>query len=101
MPSEVAITESIGAAGGIVLALCLIPQIWKVWRTKSAQDISYWWQAMYTVGLIITLAYLVRLNAIAGYVSVSIEILFALQLVGMKMYYDRQGKKQVTRDDAA
>ncbi|KAJ3363430.1 hypothetical protein GGF31_000967 [Allomyces arbusculus] len=87
--------EAIGYVGGVVLALCLAPQIVQVVRTESAEDISYAWQFLYLVGLAITLAYLVLVDAVAGYVSVIVEIALLLVLVACKWYYDRKRAKRV------
>ena len=35
----------IGYSGGIVLSICLIPQIFKVYKTKQVDNISYIWQS--------------------------------------------------------
>ncbi|KNE67925.1 hypothetical protein AMAG_13112 [Allomyces macrogynus ATCC 38327] len=86
--------EAIGYVGGVVLALCLAPQIVQVVRTESAEDISYAWQFLYLVGLAITLAYLVLVDAVAGYVSVIVEIALLLVLVACKWYYDRKRVKR-------
>ncbi|KAJ3359526.1 hypothetical protein GGF31_004018 [Allomyces arbusculus] len=90
--------EAIGYVGGVVLALCLAPQIIQVVRTKSAEDISYAWQGLYLVGLSINLAYMVLLGAVAGYVAVIIEIALLLVLVGCKFYFDRKRARQVRNE---
>ena len=43
--------EMIGMLGGMTISASLIPQLYKTLRTRRAQDISYWWQATYIVGL--------------------------------------------------
>ncbi|KAJ3349149.1 hypothetical protein GGF32_005768 [Allomyces javanicus] len=90
--------EAIGYVGGVVLALCLAPQIIQVVRTKSAEDISYAWQGLYLVGLSINLAYLILLGAVAGYVAVIIEMALLLVLVGCKFYFDRKRARQVRNE---
>ncbi|KNE56870.1 hypothetical protein AMAG_02640 [Allomyces macrogynus ATCC 38327] len=90
--------EAIGYVGGVVLALCLAPQIIQVVRTRSAEDISYAWQGLYLVGLSINLAYLVLLGAVAGYVAVIIEIALLLVLVVCKFFFDRKRAQQVRNE---
>lgn len=50
MVNQVA-SNVIGAVGGVILALCQLPQIIKLWRTKSAGDLSYTYIVLYTIGL--------------------------------------------------
>ncbi|KAI9219555.1 hypothetical protein BC828DRAFT_406590 [Blastocladiella britannica] len=86
--------EAIGYVGGFVLALCLVPQIRQVVVTQSAADISYTWTALYLIGLSITLAYLVLVGAVAGYVSVTIEMVLLIVLVVFKAWIDRKNSKK-------
>ncbi|KAI9172866.1 hypothetical protein H9P43_006997 [Blastocladiella emersonii ATCC 22665] len=86
--------EAVGYAGGIVLAFCLVPQIKQVVVTKSAEDISYSWTVLYLIGLAVTLAYMVLVGAVAGYVSVALEIALLLVLMALKYHYDRLKRQQ-------
>ena len=42
--------EALGYLGGAILSVCIVPQIWKTFRTKSAGDISLAWTILYTTG---------------------------------------------------
>jgi uncharacterized protein with PQ loop repeat len=41
-----------------VLAGCLVPQLWKLYRTRSAQDLSYLFLMLYNLGLLLSFIYL-------------------------------------------
>ena len=45
-----AIFETLGTIGGVSIALSLVPQVIKTFRTKKAGDISYLYQFIYIVG---------------------------------------------------
>mmetsp|Transcript_23368 Transcript_23368/g.57997 ORF Transcript_23368/g.57997 Transcript_23368/m.57997 type:complete len:125 (-) Transcript_23368:79-453(-) len=77
-----------GYIGGGILAVCVVPQIIKVFRTRSAKDISFLWSAMYILGLVLTTVYLIGIGATAGYVGTLIEIAVAVFLVLTKIYFD-------------
>ncbi|CAM9715640.1 unnamed protein product [Heterosigma akashiwo] len=49
--------DTLGYTGGLVIAVSLIPQIFKTHKTLSAEDISYAWQAVYITGLSLLLVY--------------------------------------------
>lgn len=44
------IKDLIGGIGGAILAFCLLPQLWKMYRTRSAEDLSMPFIVLYTVG---------------------------------------------------
>ncbi|KNE67926.1 hypothetical protein AMAG_13113 [Allomyces macrogynus ATCC 38327] len=84
--------EAIGYVSGGILAVCLVPQIYQVWKTRSAEDISYWWSFLYFLGTVGTLVYMVLVNAVAGWVSGAIETVMLFVLVGIKWWYDRRAR---------
>lgn len=47
----------IGWIGSALMAGCAGPQAYKTWKTKSADDISYWFLGMWGIGELLTLAY--------------------------------------------
>ena len=49
--------DLMGVVGGCLVALCLVPQVWKALQTKSTEDISYAYQGIYIVGIILLNAY--------------------------------------------
>lgn len=88
-------TEIIGLLGGIVLASCLIPQIYLVFKTKNVESISLTWQALYIIGLSCTNIYGIYNNLIPVYIPGSIELFFLLILTLLKLIYM---KKEIIRD---
>lgn len=88
VPSKV--TEAIGYASGFVIALSLVPAVWKAYTTKSTADISYGWSTTYIVGLLGFLAYSVLISSTPIVVSVSIETFLALSLVFLKVFYESE-----------
>ena len=52
MVSSVA-KDVLGALGGAILSFCLLPQLWKMWRTRSASDLSLPFIILYTVGALL------------------------------------------------
>ena len=45
-----AVKDVLGAVGGGILSFCLLPQLWKVWRTRSATDLSMPFLVLYNTG---------------------------------------------------
>ena len=81
--------NNIGISGGLVLSVCLIPQIYKVIKTKKTEDISYIWQLMYIIGLILNLIYSLHYYLIPIYIPTIIELFFIIILTLLKCVYTR------------
>lgn len=80
--------ELIGYVGGVVLAVSLVPQLVKSFRDRSTSDLSYTWQIVYIIGLWLNFAYFILVGAVAAWITLIFEILFAHLLFGLKMYLD-------------
>ena len=82
------VTEFLGYAGGVVLAVALFPQVVHTCKTKSTADISFGWQCTYIVGLVMNYVYFVLIGATAAWVTLTVELLFACVLFVLKVKYD-------------
>ena len=58
--------EILGFTGGVVLAVALVPQVLHTLKTRSTKDISYSFQMIYIIGLVLDYAYFIMVNATAG-----------------------------------
>jgi len=80
--------ELIGYVGGVVLAVSLVPQLIKSFRDRSTSELSYTWQIVYIIGLWLNFAYFILVGAVAAWITLIFEILFAHLLFGFKLYLD-------------
>jgi uncharacterized protein with PQ loop repeat len=53
------INELIGWAGGVVLSICAVPQVYRTWKTKRAGDLSWGFLLLWFVGEIFTFFYII------------------------------------------
>ena len=79
--------NKLGIAGGLVLSVCLVPQIYHVIKTKKTDDISYIWQGMYIFGLILNLIYSFSYSLIPIYLPGMVELFFVIVLTILKIMY--------------
>ncbi|KAI3424896.1 hypothetical protein D9Q98_008280 [Chlorella vulgaris] len=84
-------TNILGIIGGVVLAICQAPQLIKLYRTKSAADLSYWYLALYSIGLLFITVYMYLEKATVGWICESIETVCGFALIALKYYYDEHG----------
>ena len=80
-------TEWIGSAAATMTTTAFVPQVWQVWRTRSAQDISFGMYAIFTAGVACWLAYGLLLNAWPIIVANGITLLLASSILTMKWRY--------------
>ena len=81
------IVDGIGYCGGIILSICLIPQILKIYKTKKVDNISLLWQLMYISGILLHLVYAFYYNLIPIYIPTIIELCLILFLIFLKILY--------------
>ncbi|KAL4443648.1 hypothetical protein ABPG75_011385 [Micractinium tetrahymenae] len=85
------VADAFGAIGGGVLAACLIPQLWKLLRTRSAADINLAFLLTYLFGLAVSVVYLYYEDAVVAWACILVEIACVLLMVAGKVYLDRWG----------
>ena len=83
-------TEYIGYSGGIILSICLIPQIYTIYKTKEVDNISYIWQFLYILGISLHLYYGIKYGLPAIYIPTIIELIFVFVLLFLKIKYKKK-----------
>ncbi len=77
-----------GYIGGFILSICLLPQLYKTIRTKSAKDISYGWQLMYSLGIALMGIYAFYYKLYPILIPGIGELLVNIILLFVKMFYE-------------
>ena len=81
------IYEFCGYSAGIFFAGSLVPQVHKSYVTKDMDDISYGWQILLIIALLMSLVYSIHMNLPPVYISTFLELIFMIILVIMKIMY--------------
>jgi len=84
--------------GGCLLALCLIPQLMLMWTNRSAQDVSWSWTLLYSMGLSLSFLYLFLIDAVAGWISVLPELVLVFVVMISKKILDDNMEATVVED---
>ena len=82
--------DGIGYSAGIILSICLIPQIYKIYKTKHVENISYLWQIFYILGISLHLYYGVYYDLLPIYIPTIIELIFIIILFIMTIFYSKR-----------
>ena len=79
--------DSIGMAAGLLTTTAFIPQVWKIYRTKSGKDISARMFSLFSAGIVLWLVYGVLLQSVPLIASNAVTLVLSLTIIGLKLRY--------------
>ena len=85
----IATIDWIGAIAGVLTTAAFIPQVWKIYRTKSGKDISGRMMSLFSVGVVLWLIYGILLQSMPLIFSNLITLALALAIIALKIRYGR------------
>ena len=80
--------EVLGFIAGACTTAAFLPQVFQVWRTRSAADISLWMYCVFLLGVVLWLTYGFFVAAMPLIVTNSITLLLAGAVLVMKLRFD-------------
>ncbi len=87
--------DILGYSGGVILSICLAPQIYKVIKTKEVENISLLWQILYITGIILHLYYSLYYNLLPIFIPTIIELCLILFLFSLKIIFKNRNTTTV------
>ena len=79
--------DLIGALAGALTTIAFIPQVWRIWRTRSARDLSLSMYLIFTSGVVLWFVYGLALGALPVIASNGITLLLAGTVLAMKLRF--------------
>lgn len=80
----------LGLAAGVLTTVSFVPQLLKVWRTRSADDISTGMFVLFCTGLVLWLTYGVLIHDLAIIVANVVTLVLAGAILALKLKYSRE-----------
>jgi MtN3 and saliva related transmembrane protein len=80
----------IGLFAGSLTTVSFVPQVLKIWLTKSADDVSYLMFGIFSVGIVLWLAYGIALGAVPIIVANIVTLVLSLLVIALKVRYARR-----------
>lgn len=80
-------TNVLGFVAGILTTLAFVPQVARIWRTRSARDVSLPAFMVFTVGVAMWLAYGVARGDPAMIVWNAVTLVLAIAILWMKIRF--------------
>ena len=84
-----ALINSIGMVAGLLTTAAFIPQVWKIYRTKSGKDISGRMFSLFSAGIVLWLIYGVLLESMPLILSNTVTLALSLTIIALKVRYSR------------
>ena len=81
------LTGIIGLAAGFLTTIAFVPQVTKVWRSKSAKDVSLKMFIAFSIGVALWLAYGIMLGEWPIIITNAVTLALALAVLAMKIKY--------------
>lgn len=81
------LSDYIGFAAGFLTTVALIPQLQKIWKSKSATDVSLKMFIAFTIGIALWLAYGIIKQELPMMIWNSASLALAAAILGMKLRY--------------
>ena len=79
--------DSIGLIAGLLTTTAFIPQVWKIYRTKSGKDISARMISLFTTGLVLWLIYGIILRSLPLILSNAVTLVLSVAIIALKIRY--------------
>jgi len=79
--------DFIGAVAGTLSTIAFIPQAWRIWKTRSARDLSLPMYLIFSTGVALWLLYGVLLGALPIIVCNGVTLVLAGTVLAMKLKF--------------
>ncbi len=78
-----------GFLAALLTTIAFLPQLYKTWQTKSANDVSLIMLILFLIGLICWIIYGLRINSIPILVANIITFIFNFSILILKIVYSK------------
>jgi MtN3 and saliva related transmembrane protein len=83
-------TTVIGVAAATLTTAAFVPQVWRVWRTRSADDLSFGMLLVFIAGLFLWLVYGLRAHMLPVIVANAVTLALNLAILALKVRHGRR-----------
>ena len=80
-------TAVIGYVAGFLTTFAFIPQVWKIWATKSARDVSLHTFIVFTIGIALWVVYGILKQEPPLILWNAVTLVLATAILAMKLKY--------------
>lgn len=78
----------LGLLAATLTTISFVPQLIKVWVSRSAHDISFWMFSLFSTGVALWLVYGIYIDSLPVILANSITLVLALAVLILKIRFD-------------
>ena len=82
-----------GFLAALLTTIAFLPQLYKTWRTKSADDVSLIMLILFITGLIFWIIYGLKIHSIPILVAYVVTFIFNFSILILKLSYNKKNDK--------
>ena len=82
-----------GFLAAFLTTIAFLPQLYKTWKTKSADDVSLIMLILFITGLICWIIYGLKINSIPILVANVVSFIFNFSILILKLSYNKKNDK--------
>ena len=82
--------EFFGFSAALLTTIAFLPQLYKTWKTKSADDVSLIMLILFIIGLICWIIYGLKINSLPILVANIITFIFNFSILILKINYSNK-----------
>ena len=79
--------KNLGYIAGLLTTIAFLPQVIKVWRTKSTKDISIWMFLIFTTGVLLWLIYGLMIRNYSLIIANTITLILSISILIAKILF--------------
>jgi MtN3 and saliva related transmembrane protein len=80
----------VGLVAGVLTTIAFLPQLLKIYRTKSGRDVSTRMFVIFSLGVALWLTYGIMIRSLPVIVANAVTLVLALAIIGLKIRYARR-----------
>ena len=84
-----AMIDSIGLVAGVLTTGAFVPQVWKIYRSKSGRDVSARMFSLLSAGVVLWLIYGIMLQSLPLILTNGVTLVLSLAIIVLKVRYSR------------
>ena len=82
--------DLIGLIAGVLTTVAFVPQLLKIYASKSGKDVSARMFVMFSIGVALWLVYGILIRSAPVIIANLVTLLLSIAIMGLKVYYGRR-----------
>ncbi|UZR29533.1 SemiSWEET transporter [Methylococcus mesophilus] len=79
--------DLLGSLAGTLTTVSFVPQVWKLWKSRSAEDISFGMFSIFAAGVLLWLVYGIMIHAVPIILANSVSLVLVAAILVMKIAF--------------